>query len=374
MKFDLIKTDLFSKARAGIIETDHGRIETPIFMPVASKGYVKSVSIHELHKLSKIILGNTYHLHLQPGIEVIHQAGGIHSFMNWKKSILTDSGGYQIFSMRKLNKISEDGVLFQSIINGSYHFFSPEISMNIQRFIGGDIIMAFDDCPPFPCSYQEAKKSIKKTHRWLKKCYSFLQKKPEKYNYKQSFFPIIQGSIYPDLRIYSAEKILLLEVEGYAIGGLSLGENKETTYKITDLLTDILPKKKPRYLMGVGNPVDILEGISLGIDMFDCVIPTRNGRHGMLFTWKGTMNIKNKKWKTDFSCLDEFGNSYVDRSYTKAYVRHLFLSRDNSAKEITSIHNLSFYSNLIKQARIHILQNNFLPWKKSLIPLLKERL
>ncbi|WP_185859531.1 tRNA guanosine(34) transglycosylase Tgt [Blattabacterium cuenoti] len=374
MKFNLIKTDCFSKARAGIIETDHGEIETPIFMPVASKGYVKTVPIHDLKKISKIILGNTYHLYLQPGIEVFHKAGGIHSFMNWNESILTDSGGFQIFSMRKLNKITENGVVFKSIINGSYHFFSPEKSMNIQRFIGGDIIMAFDDCPPFPCSHQYAKKSIERTHIWLKKCCSYLQENPEIYNYKQSFFPIVQGSIYTDLRRSSAEEISLLESEGYAIGGLSLGEEKEQTHNITDLLTDILPKKKPRYLMGVGNPVDILEGISLGIDMFDCVLPTRNGRHGMLFTWRGIMNIKNKKWEKDFSCLDELGNSYVDQLYSKSYVRHLFLSRDNLAKEIASIHNLSFYSNLIKQARVNIMHNKFSSWKKSVIPLLKERL
>ncbi|WP_185872431.1 tRNA guanosine(34) transglycosylase Tgt [Blattabacterium cuenoti] len=374
MKFDLIKKDRFSKARAGILQTDHGKIETPIFMPVASKGYVKNVPVHDVYQISKIILGNTYHLYLQPGIEIFHKVGGIHSFMNWKESILTDSGGFQIFSMRKLNKITEYGVVFKSIINGSYHFFSPEKSMEIQRFIGGDIIMAFDHFPPFPCSYQEAKTSLEKTHLWLKKCSSYLQKNPEIYNYKQSFFPIIQGSIYPDLRKYSVEKISLLESEGYAIGGLSLGEEKEKTYNITDLLTDLLPKEKPRYLMGVGYPVDILEGISLGIDMFDCVIPTRNGRHGMLFTWNGIMNIKNKKWEKDFSCLDEFGNSYVDKLYSKSYLRHLFLSKENLGKEIASIHNLSFYSNLVKQARVHIMHNKFSSWKKSIIPLLKERL
>ncbi|AFJ90690.1 tRNA guanosine(34) transglycosylase Tgt [Blattabacterium sp. (Blaberus giganteus)] len=374
MKFNLIKTDCHSKARIGILETDHGKIETPIFMPVASKGYVKSVPIHELYKISKIILGNAYHLHFQPGIEVLHKAGGIHSFLNWKESILTDSGGFQIFSMRKLNKITEDGVVFKSIINGSYHFFSPEKSMEIQRFIGGDIIMAFDDCPPFPCSHTEAKKSVKKTHHWLKKCYSYLQNNPEIYNYQQSFFPIIQGSIYTDLRKYSAEEISLLEAEGYAIGGLSLGEEKEQTHSITNLVTDILPKKKPRYLMGIGNPVDLLEGIALGIDMFDCVLPTRNGRHGMLFTWKGIINIKNKKWEKDYSCLDEFGNSYVDQLYSKSYVRHLFLSRDNLAKEIASIHNLSFYFHLIQEAKIHIMHNNFFHWKKYMIPLLKKRL
>jgi tRNA-guanine transglycosylase, queuosine-34-forming len=374
MKFKLIKTDSYSKARIGIIETDHGKIETPIFMPVASKGFIKSVPIHELYKISKMLLGNAYHLHFQPGIEVLYKAGGIHSFLNWKKSILTDSGGFQIFSMRKLNKITEDGVLFKSIINGSCHFFSPEKSMKIQRFIGGDIIMAFDDCPPFPCSYTEAKKSMEKTHRWLKKCYYYLQNNPEIYNYKQSMFPIIQGSIYSDLRKYSAEEVLLLEAKGYAIGGLSIGEKKEQTYNITDLLTDFLPKEKPRYLMGVGSPVDILEGIALGIDMFDCVLPTRNGRHGMLFTWKGIINIKNKKWEQDYSCLDEHGNSYVDKLYSKSYVRHLFLSKDNLAKEIASIHNLSFYFHLIQEAKIHIMHNNFFLWKKSIIPLLQERL
>ncbi|WP_185858172.1 tRNA guanosine(34) transglycosylase Tgt [Blattabacterium cuenoti] len=374
MKFNLIKSDIYSKARIGILETDHGKIETPIFMPVASKGFVKSVPIHELEKIYKIILGNTYHLYFQPGIEILHQAGGIHSFLNWNGSILTDSGGFQIFSMKKLNKIIEDGVIFKSIINGSLHFFSPEKSMKIQRFIGGDIIMAFDDCPPFPCSYIEAKKSVKKTHRWLKKCYSYLQNHSEIYNYKQSFFPIVQGSIYNDLRKSSAEEVSLLEAEGYAIGGLSLGEQKEQTYSIIDLLTDILPKKKPRYLMGIGNPIDILEGIALGIDMFDCVIPTRNGRHGTLFTWKGIMNIKNKKWEKDYSCLDEFGNSYVDKFYSKSYVRHLFLSRENLGKEIASIHNLSFYFHLIQTAKINIMHNKFFSWKKSIIPLLQERL
>ncbi|WP_185860111.1 tRNA guanosine(34) transglycosylase Tgt [Blattabacterium cuenoti] len=375
MKFHVIKTDRFSKARAGILQTDHGKIETPIFMPVASKGSVKSIPTHELYDVgSKIILGNTYHLYFRPGIEVLHHAGGLHSFMNWKESILTDSGGFQVYSMRKYNKITDNGVLFKSMINGTYHFFSPEKSMEIQRFIGGDMIMAFDDCPPYPCSYQEAKYSLEKTHIWLKRCYSYLKEHPEKYDYKQSFFPIVQGSIYPDLRKYSAEKIALLEAEGNAIGGLSLGETKEKTQSITDIVTDILPKEKPRYLMGVGNPVDILEAIALGIDMFDCVLPTRNGRHGMLFTWKGIMNIKNKKWEKDFSCLDEYGNSYVDRLYSKSYVRHLFSSRENLAKQIASLHNLSFYFHLIKKARTHLLQETFSSWKKSLIPLLQERL
>ncbi|WP_185866796.1 tRNA guanosine(34) transglycosylase Tgt [Blattabacterium cuenoti] len=375
MKFNLIKTDRFSKARAGVLETDHGKIETPIFMPVASKGSVKSIPTHELYDIgSKILLGNTYHLYFRPGIKVLHHAGGLHSFMNWKESILTDSGGFQVYSMRKSNKITENGVLFKSLINGSYHFFSPEKSMEIQRLIGGDMIMAFDDFPPYPCSYKEAEYSLEKTHIWLRRCYSYLKENPEKYDYKQSFFPIVQGSIYPDLRRCSAEKIALLEAEGNAIGGLSLGETKEQTQSITDIVTDILPKEKPRYLMGVGNPIDLLEGIALGIDMFDCVLPTRNGRHGMLFTWKGVMNIKNKKWEKDFSCLDEYGNSYVDRSYSKSYVRHLFFAKENLAKQIASLHNLSFYFNLMKKARTNLLQETFSSWKKSVISLLKERL
>ncbi|WP_185851192.1 tRNA guanosine(34) transglycosylase Tgt [Blattabacterium cuenoti] len=375
MKFKLIKIDKFSKARAGLIETDHGKIETPIFMPVASKGSVQSVLQHELNNLGcKIILGNTYHLFFRPGLEVLHKIGGLHSFMNWKESILTDSGGFQIFSMRKMNKKTKEGVLFKSIINGSYHFFSPEKSMEIQRLIGSDIIMSFDDLPPYPCSYKEAKESLKLTHFWLKKCKSYLQNNPEKYNYKQSFFPIVQGSIYTDLRTYSSEYIALLEEEGNAIGGLGLGENKELTYSITDKITDILPKEKPRYLMGIGKPEDILEGISLGIDMFDCVIPTRNGRHGMLFTWKGIMNIKNKKWEKDFSCLDEHGTSYVDKLYSKSYVRHLFLSKENIAKQIASLHNLSFYFDLIKKSRENIIKDNFIPWKNSVVSLLKKRL
>ncbi|WP_185870705.1 tRNA guanosine(34) transglycosylase Tgt [Blattabacterium cuenoti] len=376
MKFHLIKKDNFSKARVGIIETDHGKIETPIFMPVASKGSVKSIPKHELYDVGyKVILGNTYHLYFRPGIEVLFHAGGLHSFMNWKESILTDSGGFQIYSMKKLNKITENGVRFQSIIDGSYHFFSPEKSMEIQRFIGGDMIMALDDCPPFPCSHSNAKSSLQRTHNWLRRCSSFLKKNPEKYGYKQSFFPIVQGSIYPDLRKFSAEEISLLEdTEGNAIGGLSLGEDQEKTQYITDIVTDILPKEKPRYLMGIGRPEEILEGISLGIDMFDCVIPTRNGRHGMLFTWKGIINIKNKKWEKDFSCLDEFGSSYVDKSYSKSYVRHLFYSKEHLAKQIASLHNLSFYFNLIKKARNHLMQETFYSWKKSVIPLLKKRL
>ncbi|WP_185856391.1 tRNA guanosine(34) transglycosylase Tgt [Blattabacterium cuenoti] len=376
MKFYLIKKDNYSKARAGIIETDHGKIETPVFMPVASKGSVKSIPQHELYNVGfKIILGNTFHLYFRPGIEILHHAGGLHAFMNWKESILTDSGGFQIYSMKKLNKITEDGVMFKSLIDGSFHFLSPEISMKIQRFIGGDMILAFDDCPPFPCSYSYAKSSLKKTHSWLKKCSSFLKKNPEKYRYKQNFFPIVQGSIYPDLRKYSAEEISdLKDSEGNAIGGLSLGEEKKRTQDIIDIVTDILPKEKPRYLMGVGNPEEILEGIALGIDMFDCVIPTRNGRHGMLFTWGGVINIKNKKWEKDFSCLDEFGNSYVDKSYSKSYVRHLFYSREDLAKQIVSLHNLSFYFNLMKKARNHILKETFFSWKKSIIPSLKKRL
>ncbi|WP_185878085.1 tRNA guanosine(34) transglycosylase Tgt [Blattabacterium cuenoti] len=376
MKFFLKKTDKSSKARAGLLKTDHGEIETPVFMPVATKGFVKSILNKELNKTSNIILGNAYHLYFNPGIKILYESGGLHSFMNWKKSILTDSGGYQVFSMKKINQITDEGVKFKSVIDGSTHFFSPEKSMEIQRFIGGDIIMSFDDCPTFPCDFNTAKISMERTFLWMNKCYFFLKKNPEFYNHKQSFFPVIQGSVYPELRenfinkIYNSE----MEIEGYAIGGLSLGEKKEKTYKIINLLTNKLPYKKPRYLMGVGEPSDILEHISLGIDMFDCVIPTRNGRHGMLFTWNGIINIKNKKWKYDYSCIDKLGNSHVDKFYSKSYLRHLFISKDSIGKEIASIHNLFFYKNLLEKARFHIMNNNFSTWKNKMIPFLKNRL
>ncbi|WP_185883116.1 tRNA guanosine(34) transglycosylase Tgt [Blattabacterium cuenoti] len=375
MEFNLIKTDVFSKARVGLIQTDHGKIKTPVFIPIASKGYIKSILMQNFSDIS-IILGNAYHLSIQPGMKVIKKIGGIHSFMNWNKPILTDSGGYQIFSLKKLNKVTEHGVIFRSILDGSSHLFSPDKSMKIQRIIGGDIIMSFDDCPSFPCSYLETKQSLKRTLFWLKQCIYFLKKNPEIYNHKQYFFPIIHGSIYPDLRKHSVEETMnfVEEVDGYAIGGLSIGEKKEKTYSITDLLTNIIPKKNPRYLMGVGSPKDILENIELGIDMFDCVIPTRNGRHGMLFTWNGIVNIKNRKWKYDYSCLDEGGTSPVDQLYSKSYVRHLFLSKENLGKEVASIHNLYFYFNLVKQARDHILQNNFVSWKRSVISSLTKRL
>ncbi|WP_185882597.1 tRNA guanosine(34) transglycosylase Tgt [Blattabacterium cuenoti] len=376
MKFNLIKKDKFTKSRVGILITDHASMVTPIFMPVATKGAIQCVSKHELENIGyQMILGNAYHLYFYPGLEVLYKIQGLHTFMNWHQSILTDSGGYQIFSMKKLNEITEDGVKFRSIFNGSIHFFYPEKSMKIQRIIGGDLIMAFDDCPPYPCSYIEAKKSLIRTHIWLKRCDNYLNNNPEIYNHKQSFFPIIHGSVYSDLRQFSVETVSLLkEYDGYAIGGLSLGEPQEKTQYITNLITDQLPENKPRYLMGVGNPANILEAISLGIDMFDCVIPTRNGRHGLLFTWQGILNIKNSKWKKDFSCLDEFGSSYVDKIYSKSYVRHLFSSKENLAQQIATIHNLAFYFNLMKTAREKILNNTFLHWKQSIIPRLMHRL
>ncbi|WP_185868692.1 tRNA guanosine(34) transglycosylase Tgt [Blattabacterium cuenoti] len=374
MKFYLIKKDCFSKARLGLIQTDHGNIQTPTFMPVASKGYVKSTPIQDLYKISDIILGNTYHLYFQPGIDIIRRTGGIHPFMNWKKPILTDSGGYQVFSMKKINKITDNGVYFKSLLNGSSHFFSPEKSMEIQRMIGGDIIMSFDDCPSYPCSYSEAEQSVDKNLFWLKRCSYFLEKKNELYPHKQGFFPVIQGSIYTDLRKKYIKNMNTIKADGYAIGGLGLGESKKDAYNVINVLTDILPHEKPRYLMGIGNPTDLLEGISMGIDMFDCVIPTRNGRHGMIFTWNGILNIKNKKWKYDCSFLDKNGDSYVDTLYNKSYIRHLFLSKENLGKEIISIHNLSFYYKLISQSRKHIMNNDFLLWKNSITPNLTKRL
>ncbi|XOD67683.1 MAG: tRNA guanosine(34) transglycosylase Tgt [Flavobacteriales bacterium Tduv] len=376
MKFEVIKKDTASKARAGILTTDHGQIETPIFMPVGTVASVKTVHQIELDKDigAQIILGNTYHLYLRPGIEILNQAGGLHRFMGWDKSILTDSGGFQVHSLASRRKISDNGVRFKSHIDGSYHFFSPESVMEIQRLIGADIIMAFDECTPFPCDYFYAKTSIELTHNWLKRCLYYLKNNPERYGYRQSFFPIVQGSLYPELRKRSAEVVGDVGADGNAIGGLSVGEPSEQMYEITDLVNDILPVDKPRYLMGVGTPVNILEGIALGVDMFDCVIPTRNARNGMLFTWNGVINIKNKKWADDFSPLDEAGSSYVDRAYTKAYVRHLFASREYLGKQITSIHNLAFYLDLVRTARKHLLQGDFRAWKRTVLPDFSRRL
>ena len=364
------------KARAGKITTDHGEIQTPIFMPVGTVASVKTVHQHELEEdiKAQIILGNTYHLYLRPGMDTMQKAGGLHKFMNWHKPILTDSGGYQVFSLSDSRKMSEEGVKFKSHIDGSYHFISPEKSMEIQRQIGADIFMAFDECTPFPCEYNQAKLSMELTHRWLKRCIDWTKTHKEIYAHKQNIFPIVQGSVYHDLRKISAENIAEAGAAGNAIGGLSVGEPEEIMYEITDIVTDILPKEKPRYLMGVGTPWNILESIGNGIDMMDCVMPTRNARNAMLFTWQGVMNMKNLKWKDNFSPLDEFGTSFVDREYSKAYVRHLFVSKEYLAKQIASIHNLAFYLDLVKVAREHILAGDFYEWKAQVIPQLKQRL
>jgi queuine tRNA-ribosyltransferase len=376
MKFTLLTTDTHSKARAGFIETDHGVIETPIFMPVGTAGTVKGVHQHELKEdiQAQIILGNTYHLFMRPGLEVIEKAGGLHKFNGWQQPILTDSGGYQVYSLAGTRKIKEEGVTFQSHIDGSRHMFSPEGVMDIQRTIGADIIMAFDECTPYPCEYGYAKRSMHMTHRWLKRCCERFDQTEGKYGYSQTLFPIVQGSVYKDLRKESAEKIASFEREGNAIGGLSVGEPHEDLYEMTDLVTDILPKDKPRYLMGVGTPENIIEAIGLGIDMFDCVMPTRNARNGMLFTSEGFINIRNKKWESCFEPLDPNGTSYVDSFYSKAYVRHLTVSKELLAAQICSIHNLAFYLWLVKEARKHIIAGDFNAWKNAMVPKLTTRL
>ncbi|HFK5512234.1 tRNA guanosine(34) transglycosylase Tgt [Elizabethkingia anophelis] len=374
--FEVEQFSAKGKARAGVITTDYGKIQTPIFMPVGTVATVKTVHQRELKDdiKAQIILGNTYHLYLRPGMDVMQNAGGLHKFMNWNGPILTDSGGFQVFSLASSRKMTEEGVKFKSHIDGSYHFISPEVSMEIQRKIGADIFMAFDECTPYPCEYNQAKVSMELTHRWLKRCIEWTENNPEYYGHKQRLFPIVQGSVYSDLRKASAEVIAEAGAEGNAIGGLSVGEPEEEMYRITDEVTDILPKDKPRYLMGVGTPWNILESIGNGIDMMDCVMPTRNARNGMLFTWGGVINIKNEKWKNDFSPLDEFGTSYVDQEYTKAYVRHLFSAREYLGKQIASIHNLAFYLDLVKVAREHILAGDFYEWKDSIIPQLKSRM
>ncbi|MCB9201517.1 MAG: tRNA guanosine(34) transglycosylase Tgt [Flavobacteriales bacterium] len=375
MFFEIEKSLQEGKARAGMLTTNHGKIETPIFMPVGTVASVKSVHQRELRDDidAQIILGNTYHLYLRPGMEIMKKAGGLHKFMNWERPILTDSGGYQVYSLGDSRKLTEEGVRFKSHIDGSYHFISPEDSMRIQREIGADIFMAFDECTPYPCDKKQAKKSMDLTHRWLKRCVDWCDENKEIYNHKQFLFPIVQGSTYSDLRKESAEFISSVNAEGNAIGGLSVGEPEEDMYEMTNEVTDVLPKDKPRYLMGVGTPWNIIESIGLGIDMFDCVMPTRNARNGMLFTWKGVMNMKNEKWKDDFSPLDEYGSSFVDREYSKAYLRHLFISKEYLAKQIASIHNLAFYLDLVKEARKRILDGSFYSWKTSIIPELKQR-
>lgn len=373
--FEIEKTSE-SKARAGVITTDHGSIQTPIFMPVGTVASVKTVHQRELKDdiNADIILGNTYHLYLRPGMDTMTKAGGLHRFMNWDRPILTDSGGYQVFSLASSRKMTEEGVKFKSHIDGSYHFISPEKSMEIQRQIGADIFMAFDECTPYPCEYNQAKTSMELTHRWLKRCIEWCRENPELYGHQQHLFPIVQGSMYSDLRKISAEVIAESDAAGNAIGGLSVGEPEEEMYRITDVVTDILPKEKPRYLMGVGTPWNILESIGLGIDMMDCVMPTRNARNAMLFTWNGVMNMKNEKWKQDFSPLDESGTSFVDHEYSKAYVRHLFVAKEYLAKQIASIHNLAFYLDLVRVAREHIVAGDFYQWKDSVLPGLRQRL
>ena len=376
MKYTLLHTDKNSSARAGLIETAHGNIETPIFMPVGTAGTVKAVHQRELKNdiEAQIILGNTYHLYLRPGIKTIEDAGGLHKFNGWHQPILTDSGGYQIFSLANQRKLSEDGATFKSHIEGSKHFFSPESVIDIQRSIGADIIMAFDECTPYPCDLNYAQNSLNLTHRWLDRCVDQFNKTESKYDYPQALFPIVQGSVYKDLRVKSAEYIASKNCFGNAIGGLSVGEPAEEMYAMTDLVTTILPKDKPRYLMGVGTPINLLECISLGIDMFDCVMPTRNARHGLLFTQNGIINIRNEKWKNDFSALDENGTTFADKDYTKAYLRHLIVCNELLASQIASIHNLGFYLWLIKEARKRILENTFVEWKNTMVKKLAQRL
>ena len=376
MKFQILSKDSKSKARTGKIELGRGIINTPIFMPVGTLGTVRGVHQSELINdiKSEIILGNTYHLYLRPKIEVIKEAGGIHNFINYHKPILTDSGGYQVYSLAENRKITEEGVKFQSHIDGNTHFFTPENVIDIQRDIGADMIMAFDECPPYPCEYNYVKKSMELTHRWLARCKKRFSEGREKYDYKQTLIPIVQGGTYKDLRRISAEVISSQEFPANAIGGLSVGEPHNEMYEMTNIVTDILPLEKPRYLMGVGTPSNLLENISLGIDMFDCVMPTRNARNGLLYTMNGTINIKNKKWEKDFSPIDSEGTSKVDTEYTKAYLRHLMMSKELLGKQIASIHNLAFYINLMKQAREQIKQGTFYVWKEKIVKQLEQRI
>lgn len=376
MDFKLQVTDLKSRARAGVIKTDHGEIETPIFMPVGTVGSVKGVHFNDLKDdiQAQIILGNTYHLYLRPGLEIIEKAGGLHKFNGWDKPILTDSGGYQVFSLSANRKLKEEGAIFRSHIDGSKHLFTAENVVDIQRVIGADIIMAFDECAPGDADHKYAKNSMELTHRWLKRGITHFDQTEPKYGHSQTFFPIVQGAGFRDLRKQSAEYIASFEREGNAIGGLSVGEPAEVMYEMTEVVTGILPMDKPRYLMGVGTPVNILESIALGVDMFDCVMPTRNGRNGMLFTSRGIMNMKNEKWKDDFSPIDPEGTSFVDHHYTKAYLRHLFVSKELLAAQIGSLHNLAFYLWLVKEARKRIIAGDFADWKDKMVKQLSVRL
>ena len=376
LQFRLAVTDNHSSARAGTIQTDHGEIQTPIFMPVGTVGSVKAVSQQQLEQdvKAQIILGNTYHLYLRPGLEILEAAGGLHRFNGWQRPVLTDSGGYQVFSLAANRKISEDGVIFQSHIDGSKHLFTPENVMDIQRIIGGDIVMAFDECPPYPSDYQYAKQSMQLTHHWLDRCFERFDNTEAKYGYTQNLFPIVQGSTYKDLRTASAEFVASKNATGNAIGGLSVGEPEEMMYEYCALCCSILPADKPRYLMGVGTPWNILENIALGIDMFDCVMPTRNGRNAMLFTSRGVINIDNKKWEKDFSVLDDGIPAPLSNYYSKAYLRHLVKSKEILGLTIASIHNLAFYLWLVEEARKHIVSGDFLSWKNNMVPVLKQRL
>jgi queuine tRNA-ribosyltransferase len=376
MEFTLQAQDKLSKARAGVMETAHGPIETPIFMPVGTAGTVKAVHQHELVNdiQAQIILGNTYHLYLRPGLDVLQKAGGLHKFNGWDKPLLTDSGGYQVYSLTEVRKIKEEGVTFRSHIDGSKHLFTPENVMDTQRIIGADIIMAFDECTPYPCDYRYAKRSLDMTHRWLKRCCDRFDSTAPLYGYEQTLFPIVQGSVYKDLREKSAEVIASFEREGNAIGGLSVGEPAEEVYAMTEVVTNILPQDKPRYLMGVGTPINILENIALGIDMFDCVMPTRNARNGMLFTQQGIINIKNEKWKDDFSPIEAESDLMMDQVYSKAYLRHLIRSQEILGAQIASLHNLHFYLWLVRQAREKIVAGTFYEWKEKMVKVLGQRL
>lgn len=376
MEFVLEGTDNKSSARVGLLKTDHGLVQTPVFMPVGTAASVKAVHQRELENDigAQIILGNTYHLFQRPGLDILSEAGGLHRFNGWRKPILTDSGGYQVYSLSARRKLNEAGVTFQSHIDGSRHTFTPENVMDTQRIIGADIIMAFDECTPYPCDYSYAKNSMEITHRWLNRCVSRFEETSPLYGYDQSLFPIVQGSTFRDLRRQSAETVAAIGADGNAIGGLSVGEPHELMYEMTALVCQLLPADKPRYLMGVGTPANILESISLGVDMFDCVMPTRNGRNGMLFTKQGILNIRNEKWKNDFSQIDESGISYVDTAYNKAYLRHLFVAREMLGSMIASVHNLGFYIWLVTTAREHIIKGDFSQWKNEMTPKLMQRL
>lgn len=376
MHFELIQSDTQSKARLGRLHTDHGTIETPIFMPVGTVGSVKGVHQQELRDdiNAQVILGNTYHLFLRPGTDVLEAAGGLHQFIGWERPILTDSGGYQVYSLSGSRKIQEEGVKFQSHIDGSYHFFTPERAIEIQRSIGADIIMAFDECTPYPCDYAYAKRSMHLTHRWLARCFEAMDQTEPKYGYAQALFPIVQGSTYKDLREASAHAIASFDAVGNAIGGLSVGEPDEDLYEMTELVCGILPTSKPRYLMGVGTPINLLESIALGVDMFDCVMPSRNARHGLLYTWEGTINIKNEKWAKDFTPLDPSSQVWVDQVYTKAYLRHLIKTGEYLGIQIATIHNLAFYLELMRVAREKIASGEFVAWKNNVVTKLGQRL